>query len=62
MQRNCRCVGANSIDKVHGEAKPADKLALVERFQAQGRVVAMAGDGSAKSPSSTRPLSHGAPI
>ena len=33
------------IDEVHGEVKPADKLALVERFQAEGRVVAMAGDG-----------------
>lgn len=33
------------IDEVHGEVKPADKLALVERFQSQGRVVAMAGDG-----------------
>ena len=34
-----------SIDEVHGEVKPADKLALVERLQAEGRVVAMAGDG-----------------
>ncbi|MGH6625424.1 MAG: heavy metal translocating P-type ATPase [Burkholderiaceae bacterium] len=33
------------IDEVHGEVKPADKLALVERLQAQGRVVGMAGDG-----------------
>ena len=33
------------IDEVYGEVKPADKLALVERFQKAGRVVAMAGDG-----------------
>ncbi len=33
------------IDEVHGEVKPADKLALVERLQAEGHVVAMAGDG-----------------
>ena len=33
------------IDEVHGEVKPADKLALVEQLQKQGRVVAMAGDG-----------------
>lgn len=33
------------IDDVHGEVKPADKLSLVEKFQAEGRVVAMAGDG-----------------
>ncbi len=33
------------IDEVHGEVKPADKLALVERLQGEGRVVAMAGDG-----------------
>ena len=33
------------IDEVHGEVKPADKLALVRALQEQGRVVAMAGDG-----------------
>ena len=33
------------IDEVHGEAKPADKLALVDRLQREGRIVAMAGDG-----------------
>ncbi|MBA3476806.1 MAG: heavy metal translocating P-type ATPase [Lautropia sp.] len=33
------------IDEVYGEVKPADKLALVERLQKEGRVVAMAGDG-----------------
>ncbi|MGJ4730168.1 heavy metal translocating P-type ATPase [Luteimonas sp. SDU101] len=33
------------IDQVHGEVRPEDKLRLVERLQAEGRVVAMAGDG-----------------
>ncbi|MDD2180455.1 heavy metal translocating P-type ATPase [Acidovorax sp. D2M1] len=41
-----KAVGAKlGIDEVHGEVKPADKLALVSRLQAEGRVVAMAGDG-----------------
>lgn len=41
-----RAVGAQlGIDEVHGEVKPADKLALVERLQCEGRRVAMAGDG-----------------
>jgi Cu+-exporting ATPase len=33
------------IDEVHGEVKPADKLDLVSKLQAEGRIVAMAGDG-----------------
>ncbi|MFA5631210.1 MAG: heavy metal translocating P-type ATPase [Porticoccaceae bacterium] len=33
------------IDEVHGDMRPADKLALVERLQAEGGIVAMAGDG-----------------
>lgn len=41
-----KAVGAKlRIDEVHGEVKPADKLALVERLQKEGHVVAMAGDG-----------------
>jgi P-type Cu+ transporter len=33
------------IDEVHGEVNPAAKLALVEKLQKEGRIVAMAGDG-----------------
>lgn len=33
------------IVEFYGEVKPADKLALVDRLQREGRVVAMAGDG-----------------
>jgi P-type Cu+ transporter len=33
------------IDEVHGGVTPADKLALVEKLQREGCVVAMAGDG-----------------
>ena len=33
------------IAEFYGEVKPADKLALVERLQGEGRIVAMAGDG-----------------
>ncbi len=45
-ETTARAVGQRlGIDEVHGEVKPADKLALVERLQQEGRVVAMAGDG-----------------
>ncbi|ENQ3157287.1 heavy metal translocating P-type ATPase [Pseudomonas aeruginosa] len=41
-----KAVGAKlGIDEVHGEVKPADKLALVDKLQQEGHVVAMAGDG-----------------
>jgi Cu+-exporting ATPase len=33
------------LDEVHGEVRPQDKAALVARLKAQGRHVAMAGDG-----------------
>jgi Cu+-exporting ATPase len=37
--------GKLGIDEVYAEVKPADKLALVQRLQRDGRVVAVAGDG-----------------
>ncbi|MDQ3287449.1 MAG: heavy metal translocating P-type ATPase [Pseudomonadota bacterium] len=33
------------IDEVHGEVRPKDKVELVQRLKAEGRRVAMAGDG-----------------
>lgn len=38
------------IDTIFAQLQPKDKLALVERLQQQGRVVAMAGDGINDSP------------
>lgn len=36
---------ALELDEVHGEMRPADKAGLIRALQAQGRRVAMAGDG-----------------
>jgi Cu+-exporting ATPase len=41
-----RAVGRQlGIDEVHGEVRPQDKVAMVGRLKAEGRRVAMAGDG-----------------
>jgi len=36
---------ATGITEIHGEVRPADKAALIARLHADGRSVAMAGDG-----------------
>ncbi|MBP6606387.1 MAG: cadmium-translocating P-type ATPase [Nitrospira sp.] len=50
-----RAVGARlGIDEVYGEVKPADKNDLVGRLQAEGHIVAMAGDGINDAPALAR--------
>lgn len=39
------------ISEVHGEVKPQDKLDLVQRLQAEGKITGFAGDGVNDSPS-----------
>ena len=42
------------LDEVYGEMKPTDKLKLVEKLQAEGHVVAMAGEGLIDAPALAR--------
>ncbi|HXD50951.1 MAG TPA: heavy metal translocating P-type ATPase, partial [Burkholderiales bacterium] len=54
-QTTAKAVAARlGIDEVYGEVKPQDKADLVARLQAEGRRVAMAGDGINDAPALAR--------
>ena len=45
-RRTAEAVAAKlGIDEVHAEVLPEEKAAVIKRLQAEGRIVAMAGDG-----------------
>ena len=46
----CRCAAEAGVDDFLSEATPEAKLALIRQYQAEGRLVAMTGDGTNDAP------------